>query len=148
MPFKKILVPMDFSEHALHALRLAISLARSSGGSITLLHVGVVPHVYATELGLAGAASPLFAQMSEDIAKEQRHHLERVASEEIPAGLSHDVALREGFPPEEVLSQVKDGGYDLVVMGTHGRTGLGRVLLGSVTERVVRECPVPVMVTR
>lgn len=148
MPFKRILVPMDFSEHALNALRLAISLARATGAHITLLHIGVVPHVYATELGLTGAANPLFVQMSEDISKEQRHRLETLASDEIPESLSHDIVVREGFPPEEVLAQVAAGGHDLVVMGTHGRTGLGRVLLGSVTERVVRQCTVPVMVTR
>lgn len=148
MPFSKILVPMDFSEHALHALRLAISLARATGAHITLLHIGVVPHVYATELGLAGMASPALVQMSEDISREQKHRIERIAADEIPETLSHDVVLREGFPPEEILAQVAASGHDLVVMGTHGRTGIGRVLLGSVTERVVRECTVPVMVTR
>lgn len=147
-PFKNILVPIDFSDSSLAALRLAISMARSAGGQLTLLHIGVVPHLYATELGLGGAVGPLFAEMSQQISAEQKHRLSRLAAEEIPEGLPHTLLLREGFPPEEVLAQVKSGQHDLVVMGTHGRTGMQRVFLGSVTERVVRECPVPVLVTR
>ena len=146
--FKNILVPIDFSEHSLHALRLAISLARHSGATVTLLHVGVVPHIYSTELGMSGATGPLFTEMSEQVSREQRHRLEKVAHEELPDEIPHALVIREGFPPEEVIAQVGHGSHDLVVMGTHGRTGLGRVLLGSVAERVVRECPVPVLVTR
>ena len=146
--FKRILVPMDFSEHADNALRLGVELAQASGASLTLLHVGVVPHVYSTEFGMGSAVGPLFTEMSQQLAEEQRHKLERVAQTAVPEALEHVIVLREGFPPEEVLAQVKEGEHDLVVMGTHGRTGLGRVFLGSVTERVVRECPVPVMVTR
>lgn len=146
--FSRILVPVDFSEHAIHAVRLAVDLARTYGSKLTLLHVGVVPHVYSTELGLGGAAAPLFTEMSAQVAREQRHRLERVAAEEVPEALTTELIVREGFPPEEVLAQVRSGEHDLVVMGTHGRTGFGRVLLGSVTERVLRECPVPVLVTR
>lgn len=146
--FSRILVPVDFSEHSLHAVRLAVELARVFGSQITLLHVGVVPHVYSTELGMAGAAGPMFAEMSQTVAREQRHRLERLAKEEIPENIVQELVVREGFPPEELLAQVAAGEHDLVVMGTHGRTGFGRVLLGSVTERVLRECTVPVLVTR
>lgn len=146
-PFKNILVPIDFSDSSVSALRQAVALARASGGRLTLLHIGVVPHIYATELGLGGAVGPLFAEMSQQIAAEQQHRLARLAATEIPEGLDHSLLLREGFPPEEVIAQVQAGEHDLVVMGTHGRTGMQRVFLGSVTERVVRECPVPVLVT-
>lgn len=146
--FSSILVPIDFSEHSVNAVRLAVELARSFGSQITLLHVGVVPHVYSTELGLAGVAGPMWSEMSQNVAREQRHRLEKLAAEEIPQPLVHGLVVREGFPPEEILSQVEQGGHDLVIMGTHGRTGFGRVLLGSVTERVLRDCAVPVMVTR
>jgi nucleotide-binding universal stress UspA family protein len=145
--FKKILVPVDFSETSLAALRLAIQVARSNGAHLTLLHVGVVPHFYATELGMSGPAGPLFTEMSAEIEREQRHRLEQLVKEEVPQALPHATLIREGFPPEEVLAQVSDGGHDLVVMGTHGRTGIRRALLGSVTERVVRECKAPVLVT-
>ena len=147
MEFSNILVPLDFSEPSLRAVRLAVNLARHTGGRITLLHVGVVPHFYATELGMAGPSGPLFTQMSEEVSREQRHRLGQVAKEEVPEVMEHVTVLREGFPPEEIIAQVKAGRHDLVIMGTHGRTGIKRALLGSVTERVVRECTVPVMVT-
>ena len=146
--FSNILVPVDFSEHSVNATRLAIEIARLFGSKITLIHIGVVPHVYSTELGLGGTAGPLFSEMSQAAAAEQYHRLERLAKEEVPESLQVTTLVREGFPPEEILAQVESGGHDLVVMGTHGRTGIGRVLLGSVTERVVREIKVPIMVTR
>ena len=146
--FSNILVPVDFSEHSVNATRLAIEIARLFGSKITLIHIGVVPHVYSTELGLGGTAGPLFSEMSQVAAAEQYHRLERLAKEEVPESLEVTTLVREGFPPEEILAQVESGGHDLVVMGTHGRTGIGRVLLGSVTERVVREIKVPIMVTR
>jgi len=147
MVFHEILVPVDFSESSLRAVRLGVRLAQASGGRVTLMHVGVVPHFYATELGLSGPAGPLFAQMSEEVNREQRRRLAELLEAEAPADVRVNTLIREGFAPEEVVAQVADGGHDLVVMGTHGRTGLQRALLGSVTERVVRECPVPVLVT-
>ncbi len=147
MPFREILVPTDFSDSSRSALRLAIKLAKATQARVTVLHVGVVPHFYATELGMAGPAGPLFTQMAEEVNREQRRRLQELCAEEIPEDVPSVQVIRDGFAPEEVKAQVADGGHDLVVMGTHGRTGLQRALLGSVTERVVRECPVPVMST-
>lgn len=147
MNFSHILVPVDFSEASERALTLALSLASKTGGRVTLLHVGVMPHFYATEIGLAGPSATLLQQLSREVAQDQRRRLDRLAEERAPEGLVVETVLREGFPPTEVLAQVESDGHDLVVMGTSGRTGVQRALLGSVTERVVRECPVPVMVT-
>lgn len=146
--FSNILVPVDFSEHSVNAVRLAVSLGRHFGSKLTLLHIGVVPHVYAAELGLGGTAGPMFSEMSQAAAAEQYHRLERLAREEVPESMDVVTLVREGFPPEEILAAVEASGHDLVIMGTHGRTGIGRVLLGSVTERVMRAVPVPIMVTR
>jgi len=147
-PFVNVLVPTDFSESSVAAVRLGVAMAKASGGRVTLMHVGVVPHVYATEWGMSGHTGPLFHQLAEEVNTEQRRRLDELARAEVPEGMEVVTLIREGFAPEEVNSQVVDGGHDLVVMGTHGRTGLKRALLGSVTERVVRECPVPVMVTK
>ncbi len=149
MLFKNILVPIDFSDSSLSALRMAIRLARTGDTSLTLLHVGVMPASTYTDLAAYGVTPPetLFA-LHEEMAKEQKHALERVAREEIPENMAWRAVCREGFPPEEVVNQITEGGHDLVVMGTHGRTGLKRVLLGSVAERVIRGSPVPVLVTR
>ena len=145
--FTNVLVPTDFSEASIAAVRLAVRIAQSSGSRITLMHIGVVPHVYATEWGMSGHTGPLFHQLAEEVNAQQRQRLEELARAEVPEGIAVVTLIREGFAPEEVNAQVADGGHDLVVMGTHGRTGLKRALLGSVTERVVRECTVPVMVT-
>lgn len=146
MPYANILVPIDFSDASIHAIQAAVGIARLTGGRITLLHVGIVPYVYATELGLVGPAGTAYTQMNEEIHEAQRSQLDEVAARELPTDLTWSTILRDGYPAGEVLDQVQEGGHDLVVMGTHGRTGIKRALLGSVTERVVRECKVPVMV--
>jgi len=146
-PMQRILVPVDFSETSERALARAIELARMSGGNITLLHVGVVPHFYSTELGMSGPSGALYAQLGQEVAAQQRERIDRLLAESIPGDIASRAVVRDGFPPEEVLQQVTDGDHDVVVMGTHGRTGVRRALLGSVTERVLRECPVPVLVT-
>jgi nucleotide-binding universal stress UspA family protein len=146
MPFRKILVPIDFSEPSLRALRVAVALARHSGAELGLVHIGILPHIYSAEIGMSGAVGPLFTQAGEQLAREQRHSLEKLAHEEIPEAIRHSVEVREGYPPQEIIALVGDGGFDHVVMGTHGRTGLKRFLLGSVAERVVREAGVAVTV--
>ncbi len=147
MEFKNILVPIDFSDASLHAVKLAGALATKTGGRVTLLHIGVIPHFYATEFGLSESSGPLFTQMSQELAIEQKSKLESIRLGNLPPEVATATVIREGWPPEEVLEELRSGSYDLLVMGTHGRTGLKRALLGSVTERVVRECPIPVMVT-
>lgn len=146
-PMQRILVPIDFSETSERAVARAVEIARMSGGNITLLHVGVVPHFYATELGMSGPSGALYAQLGQEVARQQRDRIDRLQADAIPGDIASRAVVRDGFPPEEVLGQVADGKHDLVVMGTHGRTGVRRALLGSVTERVLRECPVPVLVT-
>ncbi|MFN7147779.1 MAG: universal stress protein, partial [Myxococcota bacterium] len=86
-------------------------------------------------------------QLQRELMAERGHALKRLAGEEIPADVKWDQKLREGYPPEEILQEIATGAYDLVVMGTHGHTGLKHALLGSVTERVLRQASVPVLVT-
>ena len=147
MELHHILVPVDFSEPSIRALRLAVAFARYSGARVHLLHVGVAPHFYATELGLGAPMGAAFAEMTAKVADEQEQKLRELAATEIPDAHRGEVWIREGFPPEEILAVVEEERPDLVVMGTHGRTGIKRALLGSVTERVVRQCPVPCTVT-
>jgi nucleotide-binding universal stress UspA family protein len=148
MIFHHILVPLDFSEGSVRALRLAVGLARHGGAKLSLLHVGVVPHVYDTELAVVGVGPSVFMDLSEQIAAEQKHRMERLAKEEVPPGLETALLVREGFAPDEIISAITELQPDLVVMGTHGRTGLRRALLGSVTDRVLRQAEVPILVTR
>ncbi len=142
--FQRLLVPYDFSTGSEHALALAIRLARESGGSILLLNVGTVP---AAALGAdALGVSQMVLDLNDRIAEERRVSLDRAARAAIPADVQWQARVREGFPPEVILEEAHE--HDLIVMGTHGRTGIERVVLGSVTERVLRGATVPVLVTR
>ena len=147
--FQHLLVPTDFSETAAHALRLALRLTRHGAGRLTLLHVGALPHAATFDLPFSGAPTPdTLLNLQRELTAERAHVLARVAKEEIPDDVQWDQKLREGYPPEEILEEAQSGTYDLLVMGTHGHTGIKHALLGSVTERVLRQSPVPVLVTR
>jgi nucleotide-binding universal stress UspA family protein len=147
--FKNLLVPVDFSDHSAVALRLAIRVARDGHGRITLLHVGLAPGVGTYDLGGYGVLVPeTLTQLHEAAAREQMHALRKLAREEIPDDVPWSPIVREGSAVDEIHAQVRDGTHDLIVMGTHGRTGLARTFLGSVTERILRTAEVPVLVTR
>lgn len=143
-----ILVPVDFSEGCHHAVRAAIAFARMGGGSITLLHVGALPHLAAHDLAMSTAAMEAYMTYADELRDKQRHALEKLGHEEIPSGIEVKTVLRDGRPSDEILAQIEEGGHKMVFMGTHGRTGLQRLWLGSVTENVVRKSPVPVMTVR
>ena len=138
--FSNILVPIDFSDPSRGALRLAIKLVGKGGGRVTLLHVG-------PESGLYSDGAEVMLSNYEALATQNRHAAESIAREEVPEHVSWRVIVHDGFPPEVIVKEAADG-YDLLVMGTHGRTGIGRVLLGSVTERVLHAATIPVLVTR
>lgn len=149
MSFKNLLVPVDFSETSLHALRLAVQLARVNKSRITLLHVGVVPTAGSYDAwGWTIPPSDVLYKWHEEMAAEQLHTLRRVAGQEIPDDIEWRVETRDGFAPEEILAAAKADSHDLIVIGTHGRTGIERVVMGSVAERVIRLSPVPVLTTR
>jgi nucleotide-binding universal stress UspA family protein len=146
--FTNLLVPIDFSEHSAIALRLAVRMARANRGHLTLLHVGLAPGVGSYDLGGYGVPVPdTLVRLHEEAAQEQEHALRKLGREEIPDDVAWRVVTREGAAPDEVLAEAREG-YDLLVMGTHGRGGLQRAFLGSVTERVLRSSPIPVLVTR
>ena len=143
--FRRILVPTDFSESATRALRLAVALAGESGGHVTLFHCAPAVDM----LGHGTVDNALYyGALMDRLSEELERLLSRTVGEEIPKGLSHDHAHVIGFTPDEIVRRAKEGSYDLVVMGTHGRTGLDKLLTGSVTARVIRGSEVPVLVCR
>jgi len=148
MRFKNldVLVPVDFSEPSLRAVREAGEMVRALEGKITLLHVCSIPYIYATEFGLAASADVRLQGLTQELVESARARLTSAAVEELD-GLDVDVVIREGSPSVEIAAQVEAGGHGLVFMGSRGRTGVRRALLGSVTERVLRRAEVPVVVT-
>jgi nucleotide-binding universal stress UspA family protein len=144
---RRILVPIDFSEASKAALERAFGLAERFGASVTVLHAWDLPPYVTTQMSLAMPGKP--GQSFEEFMLENAKNgmTEALASIEKPVGV--EVAQR--FVRGEAWRAITDAaksGYDLVVMGTHGRTGLDRVLLGSVAEKVIRHAPCAVMTVR
>lgn len=139
--FEHVLVPCDFSESSDHALGVAAELVRP-GGAITLLHVLELPVSYRGEVPVPGLAR--------DLDKHAVDALERRAAR-LSSKVDGRVTTRSriGYPGAQTLAVLDDDRtIDLVVMGSHGRTGIKRVLLGSVAEKVVRNARCPVLVAR
>jgi nucleotide-binding universal stress UspA family protein len=135
---KKVVVATDFSSCADHAQDYAFALASAWGGSLDILHVVEFQPGMDVEFPVN--------QMYLDHRKAEAGPLLQSAKERASrAGLSAQTHLRVGVPSEEIKAFVRSSGADLVVLGTHGRTGLEHVLLGSTAERIVRIAPCPVL---
>jgi nucleotide-binding universal stress UspA family protein len=143
-PFKKILVPVDFSEHSEEAMRVAADLAQRYGAALTLAYV-YEPMQYALPEGYILYTPDQIAQMTS--AFKERLGLAEQAVKAL--GVAQvDSRLLQGIVPFEVGELARNEGMDLIVMGTHGRTGVKRALMGSVAERVLRTAPCPVLVVK
>lgn len=137
-----ILVPFDFSEGAKLALDHAVAHARQFKARLTLLHVVHLPF---RGIGFGpGEDVGMEARLCADMGK----HLSALARKIARQGVSAESLVRSGHPWLEVIDLAGQRSCDLIIMGTHGRTGLKHVLLGSVAERVVRHAPCPVLVVR
>jgi nucleotide-binding universal stress UspA family protein len=136
--FKQILVPTDFGESSDRALAMAADLAVKFGASLTVLHTYEVP-VY----GYPGVVIP--ADLSDSIRDAAQKHLDRQLTEIRKRIPKAEGILSLGIPWREIGGAIERIHADLVVMGTHGRRGVNRMLVGSVTEKIVRTCPVPVL---
>ena len=136
LTIRNILVPTDYSPQATAAFHLASALARDHRASMTVLHVRETPVV---AFGEFGAVPPVDLPPRDAL-------LERLANLEPPdESIAVEHLLADGAPAEEIVKAATDCGCDLIVMGTHGRTGLGRLLMGSVAEEVMRTAPCPVL---
>lgn len=145
--FKRILVPVDFSDNARKALELAVRLAAETDATLTLVHVVLSPQVYTSEIGMT-EVGPVFMEVAESLRAAAERNLDEWSREVVPEPMPRTLVIRQGYPPDEVVAEAEASGCDLIVMGAHGRRGLRGALLGSNTSRVLRHSPVPVMVTR
>lgn len=140
---KNILVPTDLSEGAEEALDYACELARQFGATVHLLHVIGIPTLGVPELGVAMTSTVI-----DQMIRENQSALEELADRKRGAATFGQVLLRTGDARDLINQTAKDLAADLIVMGTHGRRGVTRALLGSVTETVVRSAPCPVLTVR
>jgi nucleotide-binding universal stress UspA family protein len=141
MPYDSILVPTDGSDHAQRATAHALSLASTLGSDVHAL--GVIDVAAAAGPFDAGGVEPAFIQRLEEHAEENVEAVENQWAQ--PDRFHGDT--RKGSPSQTILDYIEEAEIDIVAMGTHGRTGLRRFVLGSVTEHVIRESPVPVLTT-
>jgi len=139
---KHILVPTDLSEGAEQALDYACELGHRLDAQIHLLNVISIPALGVPELGVA-----LTATMIDDLVLGSRDALDRLAQARSTANLGQ-VMVRTGDARDVIKQTAQELGIDLIVMGTHGRRGLTRALLGSVAESVVRSAPCAVLTVR
>ena len=140
---RRILVPHDFSDHATSALRVAARLV-APRGQIVVLHV-VVPFTPVTDIPPAGISSYI---SPDELVTGATRQLERMLKKALPARLDARVTSKVeiGDPYQRIMQAVR--GMDAIVMSTAGRTGLSHLLIGSVTEKVVRHSPIPVLTLR
>ena len=141
--FRRILVPHDFSTHATSALRTAVRLVKP-GGQLVVLHV-VVPFTPITDIPPAGIAAYI---SPDELLAGARKLLARSIQKALPAkcAVRVDAKVELGDPYQRIMHAAR--GMDCIVMSTAGRTGLAHLLIGSVTEKIVRHSPVPVLTLR
>lgn len=141
--FRRIVCPTDFSPTAQHALDHAATMARSFGAELVILHV--VPELNYPIRGLGMAQA--FPHLREELHTRAKEHLQEVQAA-LGKDLKSSIDLRDGVPHDAILDCAKEKQADLIVMGTHGHTGLKHALLGSSAERVVRTAHCPVLTVR
>jgi nucleotide-binding universal stress UspA family protein len=133
-PIRSILLATDFSAHSAAAAALACALARDYGARLHVLHVLPLPILYGEGISA--------------VPPDDQEERATAQLEQIGAGLEVGRRLSEGDPATEILEAARTLPCDLIVLGTHGRTGLRRLLMGSVSEEVVRKAPCPVLIVK
>jgi nucleotide-binding universal stress UspA family protein len=141
-----ILVPVDFSPHAEYAFTYATRLAERFGAKLALLYV--VDDSFVTGGWSSEIYVPNVPELMENLIADADRRLATLKASAAALGLTAETAVIRGRPAPAIVEHAKNGGFDLIVMGTHGRTGVSHVVMGSVAERVLRKAPCPVLTVR
>jgi nucleotide-binding universal stress UspA family protein len=145
MAIQHILVPVDYSSCSRAALRFAVDLAEKYQATLDVVHVWDRPS-YVSDVMMTTTEPVSGKSLIRLIQQNAQHDLEEfLKSIELPHGMTASGRLISGDPASALLHELKQGKHDLVVLGTHGRTGLSHILLGSVAEKLARLSPVPVL---
>jgi nucleotide-binding universal stress UspA family protein len=140
---KRILVPTDFSEHSHHALRFATDLAQKFGARLVLLHV--VSDEALIMMSKAHVPPYPVDKVFEDLTAEVREQYTGQVPKAVRKAVEAEILVLPGVAFLEIIRAARVKEADIIVMATHGRTGLSHALMGSVTEKVVRKAPCPVL---
>ncbi|MCX6136285.1 MAG: universal stress protein [Ignavibacteriales bacterium] len=141
---KKILVPVDFSEHSKKALKYAIPFARQFSAALSVLYV-VEPAIYPADLSFGQVGLP---NLEAELRSKGEEDLAELVADTVPDDLEVVPVIRTGLPFVEIISFARDEDVDLIVVATHGHTGVEHILFGSTAEKIVRKAPCPVLVVR
>ncbi len=139
-----IICATDFSDAAECAERQAVELARAIGADLVFVHVAVETPLYGESVFAMADVNRVYEAQRQWAETALRERVARVQAQ----GVSARMTVRSGVPFEQIVEAAKDEKADMIVIGTHGRTGLHRFLLGSVAERVIRMAPCPVLTVR
>jgi len=142
LPWKRMLVPLDFSPTSIRALKTALPLARKCGATLLLLNV-VVPNPAAS--GMEGS---VLVTPDSELIQEAEKVLPQIAQHYVPKSVRADTMIRHGRATDMILGTAEQEDVDLIILSTHGRTGVDRLLMGSTAEQVVRHAQCPVYVVR
>jgi universal stress protein A len=145
MGIRRIMIPIDYSENSKAALAYGAELALGFGASLDIVHVWDRP-TYLTDAVMVQRPGEAHKPIGELIRENAQHDMTEFLSQlNLPAELSTTSRLVSGEPASALLAELKKGEHDLVVLSTHGRTGIAHLLLGSIAEKLVRMSPVPVL---
>ena len=144
LEIKKILVPIDFSDYSKNSLKYAANFADQFNSEITLIYV-VEPVIYPPDFSMGQIAIPSVNAEWDLKAKEE---LEKLGKQEIPAGTKVSIRIKTGKPFIEIIDTAAEENVDLIIIATHGHSGVEHILFGSTAEKVVRKAPCPVLTLR
>jgi nucleotide-binding universal stress UspA family protein len=142
--FKKIVIGTDFSENSNYAFKYALDMARKYDAALVLIHVVSEP----TDLNGFYVPHISFEKLEEEVREGAKRMMERFCEAHLGDYHKFETYIERGLPFAQVIKKAKETNADLIVVGTHGRTGLDHVLFGSTAEKIVRKSPVPVLTVR
>lgn len=144
--FRRILVPVDYSEHSRASVQVALDLAKAVGASVDIVHVLDRP-VYVSDGVMVRRSGEDQRSLSDLIRENAENEMGAfLTGLALPDGVTVTHRMCSGEPAPKLAEEAKTGGYDLIVVGTHGRAGVLHLLVGSTAERLIRLSPVPVLV--
>ena len=141
--YRRLLCPIDFSNVSNHAFQVATDLAVIFKADLHVVHVFQMPASAIPE-GVYEVPDGVEDKIKDNLSKRLNEFVERISTSKI----NITTGLSEGFPHVEIINSADETNADMIVMGTHGRTGFSQVLLGSVAERVLRTSSIPVLTVR
>lgn len=141
---KKILVPIDFSDYSKNALKYATQFAKQFNAKIYLIYV-VEPMIYPADFSMGQVAIP---SADIDLHSRAEEELKKLSKEIINANSEVEILIKTGKPFVEIIDTASANDIDLIIIATHGHTGVEHLLFGSTAEKVVRKAPCPVLTLR